>query len=204
MCCHRRRHALGSETASATLAPALGTPLGDPVPLLNVALVPAPGQVVVRLSGDADLSTVPLLADALAQAASLGTRDLVVDVAAARFWDSAALRALATISSELVRADRGCRIVGAGRATRGLIRAADLADCLELDGPVVERAAPEPPAGPGPEPGRPPAAPAAPAAPPAAPPRGGPAPVELTATRQRPPRAAGTRPDRVRGTHGRG
>jgi anti-anti-sigma factor len=114
------------------------------VPLLNVALVPAPDQVVVRLTGDADLSTVPLLADALAQAAGLGTRDLVVDVAAARFWDSSALRALATISVELGRAGRGCRIVGAGPATRRLIRAADLLDVLELDGPIVEHAAQEP------------------------------------------------------------
>src|SRR3954447_4503868 len=140
MCCHRRRHALGSETASATLAPALCTPLGDPVPLLNVALVPAPDQVVVRLTGDADLSTVPLLADALSQAAGLGTRDLVVDVAAARFWDSSALRTLATISSELGGAGRGCRIVGAGPTTRRLIRAADLLDVLELHRPIVEHA----------------------------------------------------------------
>jgi anti-anti-sigma factor len=117
---------------------------------LNVALVPGPGQVVVRLSGDADFSTVPLLADALAQAASLGTRHLVVDVAAARFWDSAAMRPLATISCELLRADRGCRIVGAGRATRRLIRAAALTEVLELDGPVVEWAAPDPPADPSP------------------------------------------------------
>jgi len=113
------------------------------VPLLNVALVPAPDQVVVRLTGDADLSTVPLLDDALAQAAGLGTRGLVVDVAAARFWDSSALRALATVSAELHRAGRGCRIVGAGAATRRLIRAADLIDSLELDGPIVEHAAPE-------------------------------------------------------------
>src|SRR4051812_9522411 len=152
MCCHRQKNDLGSEASSAP-----GTPLGDPVPLLNVALVPAPDQVVVRLTGDADLSTVPLLSDALAQAAGLGTRDLVVDVAGARFWDSSALRALATISSELGRAGRGCRIVGAGPAARRLIRAADLADSLELDGPVVERAAPEPPVRPGPLPVRRPA-----------------------------------------------
>jgi anti-anti-sigma factor len=125
------------------------------VPLLNVALVPAPDQVVVRLTGDADLSSVPLLADALAQAAGLGTGDLVVDVAAARFWDSSALRALATISSELGGAGRGCRIVGAGPATRRLIRAADLADSLELDGPVGERAGREPPPAALPRPARP-------------------------------------------------
>src|SRR3954465_737641 len=153
-CCHWRGNALGSETAAAPQAPRHGAfPPGDPVPLLNVALVPAPDQVVVRLTGDADLSTVPLLADALGQAAGLGTRDLVVDVAAPRFWDAWALRALATISAELGRAGRGCRIVGAGPATRRLIRAADLLDVLELDGPIVERA-PQEPAVPQPRPVR--------------------------------------------------
>jgi hypothetical protein len=94
-CCHLWRNALGSEASSAPEPiPRRIPPLGDHVPLLNVALVPAPDQVVVRLTGDADLSTVPLLDDALAQAAGLGTRGLV--------------------------------------------------DSLELDGPIVERAAPEP------------------------------------------------------------
>src|SRR3954471_12547047 len=144
MCCHRRTNDLGSEASSAP-GPRPRHPRSEtPVPLLNVALVPAHDQVVVRLTGDADLSTVPLLADALAQAAGLGTRDLVVDIAAARFWDSSALRALATISAELSGAGRGCRIVGAGPATRRLIRAADLTEVLELDGPVGDRAAPEP------------------------------------------------------------
>jgi anti-anti-sigma factor len=115
------------------------------VPLLNVALVPAPDQVVVRLTGDADLSTVPLLTDALLQAAGLGTRQLVVDVAAVRFWDSSALRALAEIGGELTAAGRGCRVVGAGRDTRRLVRAAGLGDSLELDGPIFERAVPRHP-----------------------------------------------------------
>src|SRR4051812_12104441 len=148
MCCHRQENVLGSERLQPPPLPTRRTPLGDPVPLLNVALVPAPDQVVVRLTGDADLSTVPLLSDALAQAAGLGTRDLVVDVAAARFWDSSALRALATVSSELGRAGRGCRIVGAGPATRRLIRVADLTDSLELDGPIGDRSPairPDPP-----------------------------------------------------------
>ncbi|MGY1618274.1 STAS domain-containing protein [Geodermatophilus sp. SYSU D00691] len=114
------------------------------MPLLNVALVPAPDQVVVRLTGDADLSTVPLLTDALTQAAGLGTTHLVVDVASARFWDSSALRTLASISGELRTAGRSCRIVGAGAATRRLVRAADLGDSLDLDGLVVERATPDP------------------------------------------------------------
>src|SRR3954454_20087543 len=148
-CCHLWRNALGSEASSAPEPiPRRIPPLGDHVPLLNVALVPAPDQVVVRLTGDADLSTVPLLSDALAQAAALGTPHVVVDVAAARFWDSSALRALATISAELIGAGRGCRVVGAGPATRRLIRAADLSALLELDDPIPDRTPAEPPPSP--------------------------------------------------------
>jgi anti-anti-sigma factor len=107
------------------------------VPLLNVALVPAPDQVVVRLTGDADLSTVPLVTDALVQAAGLGTRQVVVDVAGARFWDCSGLHALTTFTADLAAAGRACRLVGATRQTRRLIAAADLSDRLHLDGPVA-------------------------------------------------------------------
>jgi anti-anti-sigma factor len=106
------------------------------MPQLNVALVPAPDQVVVRLTGDADLSTVPLVSDALQQATGLGTRQLVVDVAAARFWDVAVLHVLADVTRQLVADGRGCRIVGAPAATRRLIRLADMGEELDLDGPV--------------------------------------------------------------------
>jgi anti-anti-sigma factor len=104
------------------------------VPQLNAALVPAPDQVVVRLSGDADLSTAPRVTDALIQAAGLGTRQVVVDVAGARFWDCSGLHALARFTRELSAAGRACRIVGALPATRRLIGMANLADQLHLDG----------------------------------------------------------------------
>jgi anti-anti-sigma factor len=113
------------------------------VPLLDVALVCTSDHVVVRLTGDADLSTVPLLTDALAWAVGIGAPYLVVDVAAASFWDSSALRPLAAVSAELTRAGRSCRIVGADATTRRLARAADLADSLPLDGPVFQRVAPD-------------------------------------------------------------
>jgi anti-anti-sigma factor len=109
---------------------------GDAVPLLNVALVPAPGLVVVRLTGESDLSTVGLLADALTQAAGLGTDSVVADVAAVRFWDCSGLHALADFSAELDRAGRQCRVVGATAATRRLIVLAGFTPALTLDGPV--------------------------------------------------------------------
>jgi anti-anti-sigma factor len=106
------------------------------VPPLNVALVPGPDQVVVRLTGDADLSTVALIADALIQGAGLGTRHVVVDVAGARFWDCSGLRTLAAFTGDLAAAGRSCRIVGALAPTRQLIGLADLTDRLVLDGPL--------------------------------------------------------------------
>jgi anti-anti-sigma factor len=106
------------------------------VPLLNVALVPAPDLVVVRVTGESDLSTAGLLADALAQAAGLGTDAVVVDVAAVRFWDCSGLHALADFTADLARAGRQCRIVGATAATRRLVVLAGFAPALTLDGPV--------------------------------------------------------------------
>jgi anti-anti-sigma factor len=112
------------------------------VALLNVVLVPGPDQVVVRLSGETDLSTAPVLADALARAAALGTRHVVVDVAPVRFWDVSGLHALVVFTAGLDSAGRECRLVGAPRSTRRLIELADLAADLHLDGAVRELPAP--------------------------------------------------------------
>jgi anti-anti-sigma factor len=112
------------------------------MPQLNVVLVPAPDQVVVRVTGEADLSTSHLVSDALAQAAGLGTRQVVVDVAAARFWDCSGLHVLTAFTAELAAAGRSCRIVGAPASTRRLIELADAADQLNLDGAVHQRPAP--------------------------------------------------------------
>jgi anti-anti-sigma factor len=108
------------------------------VPLLNVVLVPGPDQVVVRVTGETDLSTTPLLADALMQAGSLGTRQVVVDVAAARFWDVSGLHALVDVTADLGAAGRTCRLVGAPASTRRLIELADFASQLDLAGAVRE------------------------------------------------------------------
>jgi anti-anti-sigma factor len=116
------------------------------VPLLNVALVPAPDQVVVRLTGEADLSSAPQLSDALVQAGGLGTRQVVVDVAGVRFWDLSGLYALTGFTAELAAEGRSCRVVGAPAATRRLIGLASLAADLNLDGPLRELPAPVRPA----------------------------------------------------------
>ena len=103
------------------------------MPLLTVALVPAPQGVLVHLTGEADLSTLPLLTDALAEAANTGAEHVVVDVAAVRFWDGSNLQALAATTAALTASGRSCRIVGAGDATRRLIRLAAYDDLLDLE-----------------------------------------------------------------------
>ena len=124
------------------------------MPLLTVALVPAPDRIVVRLTGETDFSTAPQLSAELARAAEPGTRSVIVDVSGVRFWDCSGLHALADLTSELGRAGRQVRLVGAGRQTRRLIAMADFSSQLEHDGPVhrVRPAARRP--------GPPPAAPA--------------------------------------------
>ena len=112
------------------------------MPQLHFALVPAPDQVVVRLTGDADLSTAPILAGALTRAAGLHTRQVVVDLAGARFSDSSCLRTLADFTGELAADGRACRIVGALPPTRRLIRTADLAGDLVLDGALAADSSP--------------------------------------------------------------
>jgi anti-anti-sigma factor len=123
------------------------------VPQLNAALVPAPDQVVVRFTGDADLSTTPFVADVLGQAGGLGTRQVVVDLGSVRFWDCSGLHALARFTRELAAAGRACRLVGAQPATRRLIAMANLARELQLDGVAVAATARPAPAAGSPSPG---------------------------------------------------
>ena len=127
------------------------------MPLLSTALVPGPDQVVVRLTGEVDLSTVEQVRGALRRAAEHGAARVVVDIAQTTFWDCSGLHELATFTDELARAGRQCRIVRATPATRRLIGLANYAPLLQLDGPLddpnVARAV-EP--GTAPEPARPP------------------------------------------------
>jgi anti-anti-sigma factor len=106
------------------------------VPLLSTVLVPGPDQVVVRLSGEVDLSTVEQVRGALRRAAGSGAARVVVDVARASFWDCSGLHELAAFTEELARAGRQCPIVRATPATRRLIGLANYAPLLQLDGPL--------------------------------------------------------------------
>jgi anti-sigma B factor antagonist len=57
-------------------------------------IVPADGRVVVRLRGELDIGTVPILEDRLRQALDGGGRRLVIDLRGLEFMDSTGLTLL--------------------------------------------------------------------------------------------------------------
>jgi anti-anti-sigma factor len=103
------------------------------VPLLTLAVLPTVDRVVVRLSGDSDLSTRPVLEEALHRARDLGSAQVELDVAAVRFWDCSGLQTLSSFTARLAAAGRRCVVVGASGRTRRLIDLAGFGGSLQLD-----------------------------------------------------------------------
>jgi anti-anti-sigma factor len=101
------------------------------VPLLTVAVTPAPERVVVRLAGEADLSTRPLLDEGLRDAAAAGD-PVEVDLGDVRFFDSSCLGALGSFSAHLRAGGRTCRLVAVPPRTRRLIDLTGLGAQLAL------------------------------------------------------------------------
>jgi anti-sigma B factor antagonist len=70
-------------------------------PGFGVHVREGPRSVVVVLRGELDLSALPVLAEAVARARSLGREHLVVDLAALTFIDSSGLHALVQLHGRL-------------------------------------------------------------------------------------------------------
>jgi anti-anti-sigma factor len=109
--------------------PTAGQQEKETVPLLTLAVTPADDHVVVRVSGEADLSTRPQLVRGLQQAAAAGD-PVVVDLASVRFFDSSCLGALGCFSADLAARGRTVRLTGVPRRTLRLIDLAGLTDLL--------------------------------------------------------------------------
>ena len=102
--------------------------------LLDIAVLTDEERVVVRLTGEADLSTAAELASALGRAAALGSGDVVIDVTGVRFCDCSGLRALAAFAT---RYGRGCRLTGASQRLRRLLELAGFTDLVDGTAPAV-------------------------------------------------------------------
>jgi anti-sigma B factor antagonist len=71
----------------------------------------ADGAVIVRLSGEADITTAPALAEALGSRAAENTALLVVDASGLSFIDSAAIHVLVVAHHRLHSAGRRLALV---------------------------------------------------------------------------------------------
>jgi anti-sigma B factor antagonist len=90
-------------------------------------IVPEDGRVVIRLAGELDMSTVPVLEERLREARAAGGRRLVVDLSGLEFIDSTGL-------TLLVRRGRGAQQDGYDLAlVRGEPRVHRLFELTGLD-----------------------------------------------------------------------
>lgn len=97
--------------------------------MLAVAVTEDADRVVVRLSGEADLSTRAVLAAELPRAASAaGTVEL--DIAGVRFWDTSCFAPLSALHAALDADGRTCRLVDVPPRTRRLIQLAGWTELL--------------------------------------------------------------------------
>jgi anti-sigma B factor antagonist len=101
------------------------------VPLLELDVVADAGGVVVRLSGEADLSTAEQLAAGLRAAAGHDSGAVLLDGSGLRYCDLSAVRTMTAFAAELRSSGRHCRLVAASARVRRLLQLAGLTDLLD-------------------------------------------------------------------------
>jgi anti-sigma B factor antagonist len=73
-------------------------------PLLSVQVAEVPGQVVIALEGELDVSTAPLLHEVLRDATVESSNEIVLDLSALSFVDSTGLSLLVSANKRAVSA----------------------------------------------------------------------------------------------------
>ena len=92
-------------------------------------------RTVVVLNGEADASATPFMADVFASVIARQTGDVIVDVAAVEFFDTAAFRTLAIAHGLLARRDRTLTFRCPSRPAGRLLSLFGLSGFIEPDAP---------------------------------------------------------------------
>lgn len=95
-------------------------PSSDPGTRLDIDVTPSPGRVQVRLSGELDLSTVPLLRAAVAALPAAPALEL--DLAPLTFCDSQGLLVLLDTAKDARRQGRDFSVTGVQGEVEELLR----------------------------------------------------------------------------------
>ena len=100
-------------------------------PMLRLDVERTAGGVTIRVSGELDLATSPILADRLAAEIAAGTGDVTVALGGVGFLDSTALRVLVTAHRDLAAADRRLQLTEPRAST---LRVLEIAGLLAMFG----------------------------------------------------------------------
>ena len=93
------------------------------------------GQRIVRVSGDVDLSTAPLLEQQLKELLEDGAREIVLDIADLRFIDAAGLSVLVRAADRLRRCDGELQLRSPSRSVRKTLQITGLDTVFWCDQP---------------------------------------------------------------------
>jgi anti-anti-sigma factor len=125
--------------ALAVLAPTARSIISEVRPSVAVTVRLEQMRTVVVLHGEADLSATPLLSDVFARMIATGAGDVVVDMTAVAFIDTAAFRTLAIAHRLLARRDRTLTFRGPSRAAGRLLSLFGLFGFIEPDASALRQ-----------------------------------------------------------------
>jgi anti-anti-sigma factor len=94
--------------------------------------------VLVRLVGEIDMETVPVLTGFLDEALALGTGTVTVDLAGVHFMDARGLTALVRAANQLTHVNRHLAVRSAPVALRRMFEVTALTRLLGVEGPAVD------------------------------------------------------------------
>jgi anti-sigma B factor antagonist len=98
---------------------------------LAISAISGDGSVVVRLSGELDLSTAPRAEQALVDELGAGARTLIVDLRSLDFCDAAGLRAFVRARRRAQEIGAKIRLVHPNRLVRRVVEIAELGWLIE-------------------------------------------------------------------------
>jgi anti-sigma B factor antagonist len=117
-------------TADALTAPAPPGPPADGDVQLTIHAVGR--RLVVRVAGEIDMATVPVLADAIDAAIGSGALELWIDLTPTTFMDSSGMNALLTAQVRLHALNRRLAVICPGGPVRRVFELTGLDGSLQL------------------------------------------------------------------------
>jgi anti-sigma B factor antagonist len=106
--------------------------------LLHVTAEPLEDAIIIRATGEIDMSTVAVLRRELDTARAEAATTLL-DLSGVTFIDSTGLQLMLEASRGSAVSDWGFFVVGSSRAVRRLLEVSDMADLIMLVDPRAER-----------------------------------------------------------------